>query len=149
MHYPFQDRCNLYIRDHATDQDVFELVEYIDTATIRIVGTLVRFFSGWDFEAEIPLEPEHVRLVAEFVAQFGRPTTAAFPRRNLVDFSILPADERSTKSIPQAKKEPRPEPKRQGSISCLHERLNEEGICRNCGSDERGVGKEAMPVWML
>jgi hypothetical protein len=29
---------------------------------------------------------------------------------------------------------------------CQHKRLNEDGICHNCGSDERGVGHDVSPV---
>lgn len=133
MHYPFQDRFNLYIRDHATDKDVFELVEYIDTATIRIVGCLVRFYSGWHFEAEIPLTPEHVRIVAEFVAHLGRPSVENFPRRNCVDFSVLPARSHDF-TLKAAEKED----------GCF---VSVGGLVTDI--EELEAQREGLPVWLL
>lgn len=34
-------------------------------------------------------------------------------------------------------------------MNCTHERLNEEGICRSCGADKRGIGESDAPpsIW--
>ena len=32
------------------------------------------------------------------------------------------------------------------TLPCKHERLNEEGFCRSCGADKRGLGEPRQPA---
>jgi hypothetical protein len=59
------------------------------------------------------------------------------PQADQTDFS---ACGEASRMIHRWEMEPIGEKKPHGKEPCAHERLNEDGICRSCGADKRGIG---------
>ena len=73
-------------------------------------------------DTRLKITPEQTDAIHSALSTHGVELAALLKKAELVDLADLASEDAPTVA------------------PCSHERLNEEGICRQCGADKRGIG---------